>query len=449
MSVVIFAGPSVHGLDIRSTSELIVKPPAMQGDIFRACLSHPRAIGIIDGYFDGVPSVWHKEILWALSQGIAVFGSASMGALRAAELDAFGMVGVGRIYQWYRDGILEDDDEVALIHGPGETGYLPLSEPMVNVRATCKAAVSEGVLQKTTAVMIIAVAKHIHYQDRTWDGLLAAVSAESAAEGELTAFSRWKSHGLVDQKKCDAASLITAILNVTGQPTRLCEVGFQFEWTNLWDTAVQEWATGYASADTASVINDLRLNPSEYREVSSLALVRSILLAEADRQRLVIDRTAKLAALGRLRKELGLSRQSDLVAWAKNNLLDEEGLNILVGEEASVDQVSQAVRASIDRHIISVLQSRGQYAERVMRARDKRRTLQALGAENPADALVSPPPPVVLNWFFGSRLQQAAPADIESFWKSLGLSSRQDFYRLLSDEYIYSFQNNNAGGGTN
>ena len=51
--------------------------------IGRSIAHRPRAIGIIDGYFQQVPSVWHKEILWAMAQGVHVFGSASMGALRA------------------------------------------------------------------------------------------------------------------------------------------------------------------------------------------------------------------------------------------------------------------------------------------------------------------------------------------------------------------------------
>ena len=45
-----------------------------------------------------------------------------MGALRAAELHAFGMRGVGRIFEAFRDGELEDDDEVAVVHGPAEPG---------------------------------------------------------------------------------------------------------------------------------------------------------------------------------------------------------------------------------------------------------------------------------------------------------------------------------------
>ena len=69
----------------------------------RRCLSRgagaASAIGIVDGYFEGVLSVWHKEILWAMAEGIHVFGSASMGALRAAELHPFGMHGTGRIFE--------------------------------------------------------------------------------------------------------------------------------------------------------------------------------------------------------------------------------------------------------------------------------------------------------------------------------------------------------------
>lgn len=119
-------------------------PPAANGDVYRAVSAAPTAIGLVDGYFENVPAVWHKEILYALSQGVHVFGAASMGALRAAELSEFGMVGVGAIFAAYRDNRLEDDDEVAVVHGPAELDYLPVSEAMVNVRATVDRAVSDG-----------------------------------------------------------------------------------------------------------------------------------------------------------------------------------------------------------------------------------------------------------------------------------------------------------------
>ena len=100
----------------------------------------PAAIAIIDGYFDSVPAVSHKEILVALSMGVPVYGAASMGALRVAELHHFGMIGVGRIFERYREGSLEDDDEVAVVHGSADAGFLVQSRPHWSTCATCTRA---------------------------------------------------------------------------------------------------------------------------------------------------------------------------------------------------------------------------------------------------------------------------------------------------------------------
>jgi hypothetical protein len=95
-----------------------------------------RVIGLVDGHYEQVASVWHKEILYALSMGVHVFGAASMGALRAAECEAYGMVPVGEIAGRYCRGELYDDDAVALLNGPAELAYAPLTEPLVEVEAT-------------------------------------------------------------------------------------------------------------------------------------------------------------------------------------------------------------------------------------------------------------------------------------------------------------------------
>ena len=121
MNIVVFCGPTIpRGAVLEILPEAVVHPPAQQGDLYRAALQGPDAIALIDGYFRQVPSVWHKEILWALSNRIPVYGAASIGALRAAELDTMGMVGVGSVYAAYRDGLLEDDDEVAVAHASAD-----------------------------------------------------------------------------------------------------------------------------------------------------------------------------------------------------------------------------------------------------------------------------------------------------------------------------------------
>ena len=79
MRVCVFVGPTLRLQDLEATPEIVALPPAAQGDVYRAAQSRPQAIGIIDGYFEGVLSVWHKEILYAMAEGIHVFGAASIG----------------------------------------------------------------------------------------------------------------------------------------------------------------------------------------------------------------------------------------------------------------------------------------------------------------------------------------------------------------------------------
>ena len=137
MSVFVFLGPSLNIDSARAVWDAPhYLPPVRQGDIYHITRKKPLAIAVIDGYFQGVPAVWHKEILWAMARGIPVFGAASMGARRAAELAAFGMVGVGEVFSAYHSGELADDDEVAVVHGPSALGYRARTEAMVNIRAT-------------------------------------------------------------------------------------------------------------------------------------------------------------------------------------------------------------------------------------------------------------------------------------------------------------------------
>src|SRR5215475_12843923 len=112
MTGIIFAGPSLPPSLAPLFPALEWRPPLSQGDLFRAATEHPALIGVVDAYFERVATVWHKEILWAMAEGIHVYGAASIGALRAAELVDFGMQGVGAIFRHFQTTPLADDDEV-------------------------------------------------------------------------------------------------------------------------------------------------------------------------------------------------------------------------------------------------------------------------------------------------------------------------------------------------
>jgi hypothetical protein len=204
---IIFAGPSLPPAFQPDDPALEWRPPVKQGEVYEAALSRPAIIGIIDGYFEVTPTVWHKEILWAMAQGIHVYGSASIGALRAAELHTFGMVGIGCIFEAYRDGILTDDDEVAVLHGPEELGYPALTEAMVNIRATLDKAATEGVLDAAQAAHLNETGKTLFYKQRTWDVILRLAGHNLP----LADFAGWLCRGHVDQKRTDALDMIAVM----------------------------------------------------------------------------------------------------------------------------------------------------------------------------------------------------------------------------------------------
>ncbi len=154
--ILAFVGPSLS----KVPRGISMRPPARQGDLWRALELKPSAIVLIDGVFESVPSVWHHELRAALASGIPVFGAASMGALRAAELAAFGMIGIGQIFRWYRDGVLNDDGAVALLHADREHGYRPLTVPLVNVMHVAR-GLKDG-------KRLVRMAREIFYQQRTW-----------------------------------------------------------------------------------------------------------------------------------------------------------------------------------------------------------------------------------------------------------------------------------------
>jgi hypothetical protein len=239
---VVFLGPTLPLEVAQSLCDAVFLPPARRGDVLAALEAHrPTTMALIDGYFEQVPSVWHKEILFALAHGIRVAGAASMGALRAAELRAFGMVGVGRVFDAYVSGRFapfpepfEDDDEVAVVHGPAEAGY-PSSDAMVDIRATLARAVDEGVLDREAALALAAAGKALFYKERSYPVLLERAAADGLDAADLRRFAAWLPGGRVAQKRLDAEALLR---HLGAGTLGTAPAAFRFERTLHWEQAV-------------------------------------------------------------------------------------------------------------------------------------------------------------------------------------------------------------------
>jgi hypothetical protein len=186
--IVVFTGTSISYSEARNVLDATYRPPIFRGNIDQVLREGYWIIGIIDGIFFNRAAVAHKEILRALESGVKVVGGGSMGALRASELDVHGMIGVGRIYEWYRDAVIEDDDEVAVATNPDT--FEPVSAPMVNIRETLKAAFMGGIIDHDTCMELIAIAKKTQYGQRSYlgimrDGMKAGMLSEDVGKKVL------------------------------------------------------------------------------------------------------------------------------------------------------------------------------------------------------------------------------------------------------------------------
>ncbi|OSC43145.1 TfuA-like protein [Mycobacterium decipiens] len=211
--VVVTAGPTIGAAEIRAavpTAEVV--PPISFGQALGYGLRPGDTLLIVDGLFFQHAPVRHKELLTLIADGVRVIGSSSMGALRAAELHPFGMEGYGWVFESYRYGLLEADDEVAMVHGEPNDGYPVFVDALVNMRHTVAEAVKTGVLAAPMANQIIKAARTIPFTLRTWHRLLADVGAPNAGElaGQLQSLR-------VDIKHADA---LLALDHIVREPRR-------------------------------------------------------------------------------------------------------------------------------------------------------------------------------------------------------------------------------------
>jgi len=206
--IVVFLGPSLSVDKAEEILEADYRPPAKRGDVHQAAHEGARIICLIDGVFFQDCSVAHKEVLYALEAGARVIGASSMGALRASELDIYGMEGVGIIYEAYRSGRLVSDDEVALTFDPFT--FTPTSEPLVNIRFNLDLAWQHGAIDSAAKERLFHCAEALYFPERSYDKMLAAAKG-LVDDRKLQAMSSFLEREKRDFKKEDA---VLALLRV-------------------------------------------------------------------------------------------------------------------------------------------------------------------------------------------------------------------------------------------
>jgi hypothetical protein len=209
--IIVFLGPSLEQTAAEKILSAHYLPPAKRGDLLTAVHDGATIIGLIDGVFHQESAVAHREILTALKKGVPVIGSSSMGALRAAEMDTLGMVGIGKIYNMYKSGELESDDEVALVFDP--SSGMALSEPLINIRFTLRRAKDSGIIDISAHDALLAAARSVFYPQRTYRTIVYQ-AGEAIDEKTREQFLQWVKTNACDQKRDDAVAALEFIRKI-------------------------------------------------------------------------------------------------------------------------------------------------------------------------------------------------------------------------------------------
>ena len=421
--IFIFTGPTLSPEIARQHLDAIYLPPVKLGDVYRISeLYQPRIIGIIDGYFNQVPAVWHKEIQHAMSQGTTVFGASSMGALRAAEMDQLGMIGCGKIYQAYQSGVLppfidepfEDDDEVAVIHSPAELGYLAASDAMVNIRFSLAKSVQHEVIDQVTCQQLISIAKKLFYPERNYASILEIAKNNSLPAAQLEALQGWLEQNSVDQKQLDAIELLKKIARYakTSPDTQAPETP-PFQHTSQWQAAIDEIALSHHVENPA--LNELRLKGEKYFQVLDQALKTTGTVKKPQAE----ETRADLSKHHRSPEQLD---QFYARHWQQK----------YAGQSAALLSPMQR-----DQLLLEHLQQSGTLDPLESTARDKQNRLHKLQTKPDSSSLSEIDRLQLCDWYFAQQLGMEMPNQLEVYAAQLGLEDSDSFYDMILGEYIY------------
>ncbi len=437
---IVFLGPTMAVEEASTYLEATYLPPAAQGDVYRAARAKPRAIGIVDGYFERIASVWHKEILWALSRGIYVFGSASMGALRAVELAPFGMVGVGEVVAAFQRGDYEDDDEVAVRHGPPDTGYRKLSEAMVNIRATLGAAVRARVLTSQDAGKLSSIAKGLHYGERSYRTLRSVGERAGIDPGALRALEGWLPEGAVDRKRLDAVGMLRTMgffLRTRSEPY---QAKFDFEHTEQWEAARLDAASRSrdgTSTRGSPLLEEVKLS-GELPSLRRATLARLLVCDRPESAGVQSDEEAVGREVTRFRLARGLEDEAQFRAWrGSEGLSASQELTRLFADESATSTAELRLEAEILTAIPDELKLRGSYGALLRRAREKQALLSKRYLEHATLAEIGLSEADLWSWYFERLLKRTIPSHIGVYASAHGFRCIDELRQAVVREYAF------------
>jgi TfuA protein len=210
---VIFLGPSLSREKARKILDADYRLPAKKGDLLQLILKEVDIVGLVDGYFlQDYPPTPIEVYNLVRKRNVKVFGSSSLGALRAVELGKYGMIGIGKIFRLFRDGILESDDEVAVTF-TDYTNYK--SEALIDIRYNLFLAKRYKIIDYRTERSILKVSKQTYFPYRTYEDILDKCNLKyPETNSQVESFRGYILNNKKSLKERDAVRLLKHIKSI-------------------------------------------------------------------------------------------------------------------------------------------------------------------------------------------------------------------------------------------
>lgn len=207
---IVYLGPTLSREEAIKILDADYRDPAKKGDFLMLSRDsdEKKYVGFVDGVFlhDYPPSpieVYHL----ATRKNIELIGASSLGALRAVELEKFGMKGIGKIFQLYKNGIINADDEVAVTFV--QENNILQSEAMIDIRFNLFLAYKKGIITNQTKKRFAKIAKNIYFPFRNYEDIIKLTHQQfPSIYNELESFRSYIQKNRDSLKARDAIKLL-------------------------------------------------------------------------------------------------------------------------------------------------------------------------------------------------------------------------------------------------
>lgn len=371
MKIIVFCGPTITACEASKIITAEFRPPIKHGDLISCVYNdHPDVIVIIDGAFINKLSVWHSEINEAINKGVTVYGASAMGAIRAAEMQKWGMRGVGSIFSLFSNGTIDADDEVFCDYAFIDGIYKKNSISVVNLRYILKKATESSIIKQNQADEIIKTAKSLFYKDRTISSIISTcIENGSLNDDESKYLIENISHSESDIQKIDAIDCLETVQKLSIEDLDRKEKNYQYD---LFFEALNERDRGSKNNDDFHsfyrIANDYALYSPDIESVNDAALNKKICALIADNFNIEVSDEDIVAEKKLFIQKHKLSGENEYQNWLKDNDLTENELKELLAEGVKINKLQNWYRTRLGfakntRYLLEELKLNNQYTD--------------------------------------------------------------------------------------